>query len=90
MMLGESFWQNPIIRQLARTFLAFVVMNIAFDLFTPGIDLAGHLGGLIAGFLVAYTVGVPQIGRVSVTKRVVATVVLILGLVWLYLHGMAQ
>ncbi|RDF14371.1 rhomboid family intramembrane serine protease [Levilactobacillus brevis] len=90
MMLGESFWQNPIIRQLARTFLAFVVMNIAFDLFIPGIDLAGHLGGLIAGFLVAYTVGVPQIGRVSVTKRVVATVVLILGLVWLYLHGMAQ
>lgn len=90
LMLGESFWQNQVIQQLARTFLAFVVMNIAFDLFTPGIDLAGHIGGLVGGFLVAYTVGVPRIGKVSTVKRVIATVVLIGGLVWLYLHGMAQ
>lgn len=90
MMLGESFWQNPVIRQLAQTFLAFVVMNIIFDLFAPGIDLAGHIGGLAAGFLVAYSLGVPRIGKVSVVKRVVATIVLIGGLVWLYMHGMAQ
>lgn len=90
MMLGESFWQNPTIRSLARTFLAFVVMNLAFDVFTPGIDLAGHIGGLFSGFLVAYLVGVPRIGRVAPVKRVIATVVLIAGLVWLYLHGMAQ
>ncbi|WP_341778169.1 rhomboid family intramembrane serine protease [Levilactobacillus sp. HBUAS70063] len=90
MMLGESFWQNPVIRQLAQTFLAFVVMNILFDLFAPGIDLAGHIGGLAAGFLVAYSLGVPRIGKVSPVKRVVATVALIVGLVWLYLHGMAQ
>jgi len=90
MMLGESFWQNPGIRSLTRTFMAFVVMNLAFDVFTPGIDIAGHIGGLFAGFLVAYLVGVPRIGRVSSIKRVVATIVLIIGLVWLYLHGMAQ
>lgn len=90
MMLGESFWQNPVIRSLSRTFLAFVVMNLAFDVFTPGIDMAGHIGGLVAGFLAAYLVGVPRIGRVSTIKRVVATVVLIGGLVWLYMHGMAQ
>lgn len=89
LMLGKSFWENPVIRQLARTFLAFVVMNIAFDVFTPGIDMAGHLGGLVAGFLVAYTVGVPRIGQVSVVKRVIATVVLIGGLAWLYMQGMA-
>ncbi|MGY5338748.1 rhomboid family intramembrane serine protease [Levilactobacillus spicheri] len=90
MMLGESFWQNPTIRSLARTFLAFVVMNLAFDVFTPGIDLAGHIGGLFAGFLTAYLVGVPRIGKVSAINRVIATVVLVAGLVWLYLHGMAQ
>ncbi|KRK90302.1 membrane-associated serine protease [Levilactobacillus koreensis JCM 16448] len=90
LMLGESFWQNPVIRQIARTFMAFIVMNLAFDIFTPGIDIAGHLGGLVVGFLVAYTVGVPRIGKVSVIKRIVASVVLIVGLVWLYLHGMAQ
>ncbi|WP_143462058.1 rhomboid family intramembrane serine protease [Levilactobacillus enshiensis] len=90
LMLGESFWQNPVIRQIARTFMAFIIMNLAFDIFTPGIDMAGHLGGLVVGFLVAYTVGVPRIGKVSVIKRIVATVVLIVGLVWLYLHGMAQ
>ncbi|WP_420843297.1 rhomboid family intramembrane serine protease [Levilactobacillus senmaizukei] len=89
LMLGESFWQNPVIRQLARTFLAFVVMNIAFDVFTPGIDMAGHLGGLVAGFLIAYTVGVPRIGKVSMVKRVIATVVLVGGLIFLYLQGMA-
>lgn len=90
LMLGESFWQNPVIRQIARTFMAFIVMNLAFDIFTPGIDIAGHLGGLVVGFLVAYTVGVPRIGKVSVIKRIVASIVLIVGSVWLYLHGMVQ
>ncbi|QMU09218.1 rhomboid family intramembrane serine protease [Levilactobacillus suantsaii] len=90
MMLGESFWQNPVIRQLANTFLLFIVMNLAVDVFSPGIDIAGHLGGLVAGFLAAYLVGVPRIGKVSVVKRVIATVVLIGGYAWLYLHGMAQ
>ncbi len=90
LMLGESFWQNPGIRQLSQTFLAFVVMNILFDLFAPGIDLAGHIGGLVAGFLTAYTLGVPRIGRVSTVKRVVATVVLIGGLVWLYMNGLSR
>lgn len=90
LMLGESFFQNPVIRQLARTFLAFIVMNLAFDFLTPGIDIAGHLGGLAAGFLAGYLMGVPRIGKVSVVKRIIATVVLIGGFGWLYLHGMAQ
>ncbi|SMS14488.1 GlpG protein (membrane protein of glp regulon) [Levilactobacillus zymae] len=90
LMLGESFWHNAVIRQLANTFLAFIVMNLAFDLFTPGIDLAGHVGGLIAGFLAAYLMGVPRIGKVNLVKRLIATVVLFGGFIWLYLHGMAQ
>lgn len=89
-MLGESFWENPYIRQMTKTFALFIVLNLGFDLLSPGIDLSGHIGGLVAGFLIGYVVALPKniLGKVSVAKRVIAVVVLIVGFVWLYEMGM--
>ena len=52
--------------------------------FVPGIDLAGHLGGLVGGFLAGYAVGAPRLGHVNSVERVLATVVLVLGLLVLF------
>ena len=84
-MLGESFRENLAIRQLSRQFLILVLLNIGTDLLVPGIDLAGHIGGLFAGFLMAYVVAAPKIGPVATNKRWLSAGMLIVGilvLIW--------
>ncbi|MCP0886793.1 rhomboid family intramembrane serine protease [Ligilactobacillus sp. WILCCON 0076] len=76
LMLGESFRSNAYIHMMARQFLMLIVFNIIFGFFSD-VDLAGHLGGLFAGFLIAYVVGVKNLGNVPLVKRVVAGVALI-------------
>lgn len=71
LMLGETYRHNQYIRHLARQFLLFVVINIAFNLF-GAVDLAGHLGGLGAGFLTAYIVGAPQLGKTNRKKQIIS------------------
>lgn len=79
LMLGESFRQNQALHQLSRQFLILVLLNIGTDVLIPGINLAGHVGGLIGGFLVAYVVGAPRLGSVSFGKRVLCSIILIVG-----------
>lgn len=87
LMLGESFWENPYIRQMTKTFLLFIAMNLVFGFLSTGIDLAGHIGGLIIGFLAGYIVGVPKIGQISFIKRIFSVIVTILMIIGLYYYG---
>lgn len=85
LMLGESFRDNLALRQLSRQFLILVLLNVGTDLLVPGIDLAGHIGGLVGGFLMAYVVGAPKLGSVTVAKRWLSAAVLVVGvlvLIW--------
>lgn len=45
-------YHHPFIAYLARQALVLALINLGIDLFLPNIDIFGHLGGLIAGFLV--------------------------------------
>ncbi|MEX2804440.1 rhomboid family intramembrane serine protease [Streptococcus sp. H31] len=47
------FGANPMLRQLGRSYVVLIVLNLVFNLITPGISLSGHLGGLIGGALCA-------------------------------------
>lgn len=47
------FSQNGFLKQLGQSYQALVIFNLVFNLFTPGISLAGHLGGLLGGVLCA-------------------------------------
>ena len=44
--------RNPYIQQLGQSYLVLLVMNLVLSL-TPGISLAGHLGGAVGGALCA-------------------------------------
>lgn len=77
LMLGESFRHNRYIRMLARQFMVLIILNLGFDLFSSGIDIWGHLGGLVAGFLASYMVGIPNLGKIPNSKRILSTVALI-------------
>lgn len=87
LMLGESFWENPYIRQMTKTFLLFIVLNLVFGLFSVGTDIQGHIGGLVVGFLTGYIVGVPKLGQISQIKRILAVIVTILIIIGLYYYG---
>ncbi|MHA8111033.1 rhomboid family intramembrane serine protease [Lactobacillaceae bacterium Melli_B4] len=78
MMIGEVFWENPYVRQMTKSFVFFIILNLAFDLFSASIDIAGHLGGLVGGFLSAYFVGLPRKRFISLPKQAIATVTLVI------------
>ncbi|WP_082620447.1 rhomboid family intramembrane serine protease [Lacticaseibacillus sharpeae] len=69
LMVGDVFRDRPDIAAMTRSVLAVVVINLVFDLFQGNIDIAGHVGGLVGGFLIAGVVGVPLIGDISVARR---------------------
>lgn len=87
LMLGEAFRDNPYIREIAKQFLILVVLNLLGDL-SGSIDLWGHLGGLLGGFLLGYIVGAPQVGKVTIHKRLLASVALILLFSSIYIYGL--
>lgn len=86
LLLGAVYRDNPVIRTIARQFLILVVINIVFDVLPgTGIDLAGHLGGLIGGFLSAGLISAPKIGHMDLLKRFLSgtiLIVLIIALLW--------
>lgn len=88
LMLGESFRNNPYIHSMAKQFLVLVILNLVFDLMESSIDIWGHLGGLVSGFLLGYIVSVPRLGKVKISKRIIAFIALSLVFVLGYLKGM--
>ncbi|MCF6515123.1 rhomboid family intramembrane serine protease [Lactobacillus sp. S2-2] len=76
-MVYESYKENTYIRNTAKSFFYFLAFNFIYDLFIPGIDLWGHIGGIIAGFLISYVVGLKEINKKIRIKRLISTFVLI-------------
>ncbi|WP_407891320.1 rhomboid family intramembrane serine protease [Lacticaseibacillus sp. N501-2] len=80
LMLGDAFRDNPMVKQLAQQFALLAVINLVMNLFMTGVDLPGHIGGLLGGFLIAGTVGAPRLGQLSKLKQAVFFVVLVFAL----------
>jgi membrane associated rhomboid family serine protease len=51
---------NVMIKQLAQSYAILIVLNLVFNLMDTTIDMYGHIGGLIGGFLLTIVVGVPH------------------------------
>lgn len=90
LMLGDSFRENPVVRQLAQQFALLAGINLVFNLFASGVDISGHIGGLIGGFLIAGTVGAPQLGRIHPVRQAVMAIVLVAAVVALLAVGFGQ
>jgi membrane associated rhomboid family serine protease len=73
-----------VLRKLGRdtsAVLPILVINLIFTFTVPNISIAGHLGGLVAGALVALGMAyAPQPRRVLVQSGTVAVIVVVLGL----------
>lgn len=86
--LGENFRHNAYIRQMTWTFVLFILFNLVFGFFASSVDVAGHIGGLITGFLAGYVVGAPKLGPIVTHKRVLSVIGTIVLFIGLYYHGL--
>lgn len=84
LMIGDNFRHNPAISAMTKQFLVLIGINLLLDITQTDIDLAGHIGGLIGGFLIAGVLGAPRIGTISPVKRVIMGVVLVAAPALLY------
>ena len=76
------------ISYLGRQALVLALINLALDIFVPGIDIWGHIGGLIAGFLLAIILGDRVMKTYNPKWRVLAAAVLVVYVVWTVRTGM--
>lgn len=47
------FGRNPYLKHLGRSYQILILINLVFNIFTPNVGIAGHLGGVIGGALLA-------------------------------------
>jgi len=52
-VIAGYYSHSPLLNQLGRNYLALIVINLIFNLFTPSVGITGHLGGLVGGALAA-------------------------------------
>ena len=78
--------RNPYIQQLGQAYLILLVMNLVLSL-TPGISLAGHLGGAVGGALCAVIFPVRVDKKAyQIRQRILALaiyLILVLGMIFL-------
>lgn len=72
-------------RTMGMNIIVLLIVNLAFGFIMPGIDNAGHIGGLIGGFVAAAAVGLPKKGKWF--YQLVALLVLIAGSIALIMYG---
>lgn len=84
--LMATYRDDEIIRSFGASFISVVVINVIYSLLAPGVGIYGHLGGFVAGFLLA---GIfPILGReISSPRRFVSLVILLVASFALYRIG---
>lgn len=84
--LMATYRDDEIIRSFGASFISVVVINVIYSLLAPGVGIYGHLGGFVAGFLLA---GIfPILGReIASPRRLVSLVILLVASFALYRIG---
>ncbi|MFD1466323.1 rhomboid family intramembrane serine protease [Lapidilactobacillus mulanensis] len=89
--LGVVFDDSMYYRQTGRQFLMLAAFNLVFDLFAQGIDIWGHIGGLLGGFLLIIVFALPgQKLRKGVYWQIGASVLFLAICAFLYWLGMVR
>lgn len=77
-VLSKLYPNQMGIQQLSRNYLFLIIINIVFGLFNSTIDNAGHIGGLVGGFLMMYALSAPNVRANSKKQRITYSVLYIL------------
>lgn len=86
--LAMIYRENRFLTELGKSFLGLIVINLLMDLTMSGIDIWGHLGGAVGGFLLAYALSLPGIKRPKIYIRILALVLVVAVSYYMYTKGM--
>ncbi|WP_125761030.1 rhomboid family intramembrane serine protease [Companilactobacillus hulinensis] len=86
--LAVIYKENRFLGELGKSFLGLIAINLLLDLTMSGIDIWGHLGGAVGGFLVGLAAGLPGIKRPKLIFRVLALVIIAVISYYMYIKGM--
>lgn len=67
--IGRIFPYNPKIQYMAKNMLTMAAINLLMNVFSSGVDILGHIGGLVAGLLLGFAFSAPKlkVNRYDVT-----------------------
>jgi len=68
-VLSRLYPNRPQIAALSSNFMILIIINVVFGLLSTGVDNAGHIGGLIGGYLISYAVSAPYVQTAINPKR---------------------
>lgn len=89
--LGIVFDDSYYFKQTGRQFLMLAGLNLIFDVFAQGIDIWGHIGGLVGGFLLIIAFALPgQKLRKGVIWQIGASALFLAICAFLYWLGMVR
>ena len=80
-----SILKKDLKRKKAMNIIVLLIVNLALGFVMPGIDNAGHIGGLIGGFLAAAAVGMPK--KSKWYYQLATVLILVAGSVALIVYG---
>lgn len=86
--LGLIYRENRFLRELGKSFLGLIAINLLMDLTMSGIDIWGHVGGAVGGLLLGYALGLPKISRPKMIFRILAILVAVAISYYMYAKGM--
>lgn len=81
-------WNNQevFMKTIGMNVITILAINIIFGFTAPQIDVGGHFGGLIGGFIAAMATGVPN--KKWRLKQFFGVVISVVGLIGLFIFGM--
>lgn len=86
--LAVIYRENHFLSELGKTFLALIIINLLLDFTAAGIDIWGHIGGALGGFLLGAAFGLPGIKRPNMLIRIGSVLLCLAMSYFMYTKGM--
>lgn len=87
LVLGKIYPYNPVVQQMARNFVVLIGINLVFGFLDSSIDLSGHIGGLVGGYLISTAISVKDTSSRLLKKRLLFAVIFLTLIVLLIALG---
>lgn len=87
--LALIYRENNFLGQMGKTFLALIIINLLLDFAMTSVDIWGHLGGAVGGFLLGIALGLPGIRRPNMIIRLISLAFCLVISYFMYSKGMA-
>lgn len=89
-VLAKLYPNHMGIQNLSRNYLTLIIINIVFGFFSATVDNAGHIGGLIGGYLMMYILSSPNAANNPQKKRILYAALYVMVLAVLIIIGVIR